>query len=225
MTSLQATRDIRKVALWLGHSSLKSTEIYPRADPTEKLNAIEKTLPLQLRRGVCSRSKTSSSLGLPARNYPGSIRGWTAPIADPRRRTLHSFSLQTTGEGDEALGGACVAADAGEAVGEDAAAEVGAEVVLHPARYALAVGIGFGGVGQEALEVVLHDGVEGRGRGLAAAKTAVRPSGRGLAWPCGNTPRRAAQPVRVGVGMCMARTGRRRAGRWNGGVGQGCSVL
>jgi integrase/recombinase XerD len=52
MTSLQATRDIRKVALWLGHSSLKSTEIYLRADPTEKLNAIEKTLPLQLRRGV-----------------------------------------------------------------------------------------------------------------------------------------------------------------------------
>jgi integrase len=35
----EATRDIRKVALWLGHSSLKSTEIYLRADPTEKSNA------------------------------------------------------------------------------------------------------------------------------------------------------------------------------------------
>jgi hypothetical protein len=45
MNSLQATGDIRKVALWLGHSSLKSTEIYLRADPTEKLNAIEKALP------------------------------------------------------------------------------------------------------------------------------------------------------------------------------------
>jgi integrase/recombinase XerD len=44
MTTLQATRDIRKVALWLGHSSLKSTEIYLRADPTEKLLAIEKGL-------------------------------------------------------------------------------------------------------------------------------------------------------------------------------------
>jgi len=52
MNSLQATGDIRKVALWLGHSSLKSTEIYLRADPTEKLIAIEKALPPELRRGV-----------------------------------------------------------------------------------------------------------------------------------------------------------------------------
>jgi len=52
MISLQATRDIRKVALWLGHTSLKSTEIYLRADPTEKLSAIEKMMPPQLRRGV-----------------------------------------------------------------------------------------------------------------------------------------------------------------------------
>jgi integrase/recombinase XerD len=52
MTTLQATRDIRKVALWLGHSNLKSTEIYLRADPTEKLQAIEKALPPDLRRGV-----------------------------------------------------------------------------------------------------------------------------------------------------------------------------
>ena len=51
MISLQATRDIRKVALWLGHSSLKSTEIYLRADPTEKLEAIEKALPPDVRRG------------------------------------------------------------------------------------------------------------------------------------------------------------------------------
>lgn len=52
MNSLQATRDIRKVALWLGHSNLKSTEIYLRADPTEKLNIIEAALPPNLRRGV-----------------------------------------------------------------------------------------------------------------------------------------------------------------------------
>lgn len=52
MNSLQATRDIRKVALWLGHSNLKSTEIYLRADPTEKLNVIEAALPPNLRRGV-----------------------------------------------------------------------------------------------------------------------------------------------------------------------------
>ena len=52
MTSLQATRDIRKVAMWLGHSSLKSTETYLRTDPTEKLSTIEKALPPDLRRGV-----------------------------------------------------------------------------------------------------------------------------------------------------------------------------
>lgn len=52
MTTLQATRDIRKVALGLGHASLKSTEIYLRADPTEKLAAIEQALPPELRRGV-----------------------------------------------------------------------------------------------------------------------------------------------------------------------------
>jgi site-specific recombinase XerD len=50
--SPQATGDIRKVAMWLGHSSLKSTEIYLRADPTEKLNTIEKALPTDLRRGT-----------------------------------------------------------------------------------------------------------------------------------------------------------------------------
>jgi len=40
MHSLQATGDIRKVALWLGHASIRSTEIYLRADPTEKLEAL-----------------------------------------------------------------------------------------------------------------------------------------------------------------------------------------
>ena len=42
MHSLQATGDIRKVALWLGHASIRSTEIYLRADPTEKLEALAK---------------------------------------------------------------------------------------------------------------------------------------------------------------------------------------
>ena len=60
---------------------------------------------------------------------------------------------RTTSTGSAAtLGSARVAADAGEAVGEDAAAEVGAEVVLHPAQHALAVGIRRGGVGQERLQ-------------------------------------------------------------------------
>lgn len=51
MNTLQATKDLRKVSLWLGHASMKTTEIYLRADPTEKLEAIESVIPPQLRRG------------------------------------------------------------------------------------------------------------------------------------------------------------------------------
>ena len=51
MMMLQATRDIRKVALWLGHADVRTTEMYLRVDPSEKLEAIEAVLPLGLRRG------------------------------------------------------------------------------------------------------------------------------------------------------------------------------
>ena len=36
MHTLEATGDIRKVALWLGHATVQTTEIYVRADPTAK---------------------------------------------------------------------------------------------------------------------------------------------------------------------------------------------
>jgi len=51
MHTLLATHDVRKVSLWLGHSSLQSTEIYLRADPTEKLEALAAVLPPTLKRG------------------------------------------------------------------------------------------------------------------------------------------------------------------------------
>ncbi len=41
MHMLKATRDIRKVALWLGHASIQSTEIYLHADPDEKLEILQ----------------------------------------------------------------------------------------------------------------------------------------------------------------------------------------
>jgi len=37
MAVLQATHDIRKVSLWLGHADIQTTEVYLHADPTEKL--------------------------------------------------------------------------------------------------------------------------------------------------------------------------------------------
>jgi site-specific recombinase XerD len=52
MSILQATGDIRKVALWLGHSSQRTTEIYLQADPTEKLAALDAMQLPSLRPGI-----------------------------------------------------------------------------------------------------------------------------------------------------------------------------
>lgn len=51
MLALQATGDIRKVALWLGHANLQTTEMYIRADPATKLDALNASTPPSLRRG------------------------------------------------------------------------------------------------------------------------------------------------------------------------------
>jgi site-specific recombinase XerD len=48
---LQATHDVRKVALWLGHADIRTTEIYLRMDASEKLEAVETVVPPELRRG------------------------------------------------------------------------------------------------------------------------------------------------------------------------------
>ena len=47
----QATGDLRKVSLWLGHANMQATEVYVRADPTEKLDALDAVIPPSLRRG------------------------------------------------------------------------------------------------------------------------------------------------------------------------------
>lgn len=51
LNTLQATRDLRKVSLWLGHASTQTTEVYLQADPTEKLEALAAMTPLALRPG------------------------------------------------------------------------------------------------------------------------------------------------------------------------------
>ncbi len=50
MVIYQATGDLRKVALWLRHANMQTTEIYLQADPTEKIEAIESVVPPSLRR-------------------------------------------------------------------------------------------------------------------------------------------------------------------------------
>lgn len=51
LTVLQATKDLRKVSLWLGHAHMQTTEMYTRADPSVKLEALEAMMPPKLRSG------------------------------------------------------------------------------------------------------------------------------------------------------------------------------
>lgn len=51
LTVLQATKDLRKVALWLGHAHMQTAEIYTRVDPSVKLEALEAMVAPKLRTG------------------------------------------------------------------------------------------------------------------------------------------------------------------------------
>lgn len=51
LNTLQATGDIRKVSLWLGHASTQTTDIYLQADPTAKLDALAAMTPIAPRPG------------------------------------------------------------------------------------------------------------------------------------------------------------------------------
>ena len=51
MHTLEATGDIRKVSLWLGHASLQSTEAYLRVDPAEKLAILAANAPPAIPKG------------------------------------------------------------------------------------------------------------------------------------------------------------------------------
>ena len=51
MTILHATGDIRKVSLRLGQADTKTTELYLRASPAEKLEILEANTPPSIRPG------------------------------------------------------------------------------------------------------------------------------------------------------------------------------
>jgi integrase/recombinase XerD len=51
LTILEATKDLRKVSLWLGHANMQTTEIYTRTDPSIKMEALDAATPPTLRSG------------------------------------------------------------------------------------------------------------------------------------------------------------------------------
>lgn len=51
MHTLQATKDVRKVSLWLGHARTQSTEIYLQMDPSQKLDMMDSMLPPSVTKG------------------------------------------------------------------------------------------------------------------------------------------------------------------------------
>lgn len=51
LSILEATKDIRKVSLWLGHANMQTTEIYTRTDPSIKLEALDAATAPHLRSG------------------------------------------------------------------------------------------------------------------------------------------------------------------------------
>jgi integrase/recombinase XerD len=67
LTILTATKDLRKVSLWLGHANMQTTEIYTRADPSIKLEALDAVTSPSLRSGRFRASdKLIASLTSPA---------------------------------------------------------------------------------------------------------------------------------------------------------------
>ena len=51
LTVLEATKDLRKVSLWLGHANMQTTEMYTRVDPSIKLEALNAATAPNLRSG------------------------------------------------------------------------------------------------------------------------------------------------------------------------------
>jgi len=88
------------------------------------------------------------------------------------------------GEGHQSFETAVGTADSGEAAGEDAAVEVGAQLALHEGGQPTAMGAPLPGGGEERLEPLPDDLVEQRLLGLAAAVPAEGRAGRaGTALP------------------------------------------
>ena len=93
--------------------------------------------------------------------------------------TTRARRARLAGEGHEQVVAARVAVSAHESVGQDAAAQVAAKLLLHVARQRGLVSLA--GVGEERLEMVAHDGVEHR---FGGTPWTVGGGERGHGVPC-----------------------------------------
>jgi integrase/recombinase XerD len=74
MHTLAATGDIRKVALWLGHASIQSTEHYLRVDPAEKLAVLAAHSPPAIKAGSFKPPSDKLMAVLAAARVPNALR-------------------------------------------------------------------------------------------------------------------------------------------------------
>jgi integrase/recombinase XerD len=72
--TLQATKDPRKVSLWLGHANMQTTEIYTRVDPSVKLEVLESIVAPKLRSGRFKATDKLSSGARPSEKPTDSTR-------------------------------------------------------------------------------------------------------------------------------------------------------
>ena len=86
MHTLAATGDVRKVALWLGHASIQSTEHYLRADPTEKLAVLAVHGPPAIKAGRFRPPSDKLMAVLAAARNPSVPSHWPESGAHPSRR-------------------------------------------------------------------------------------------------------------------------------------------
>ena len=81
----------------LGHKSLQSTEMYLRADPTQKLEAVNLATPLPLRKGRFTAPDRLIDLlrtDKAANNYAKRSDGECPWISPRRRLTVHNQELR-----------------------------------------------------------------------------------------------------------------------------------
>jgi hypothetical protein len=98
--------------------------------------------------------------GFPVGNHREEILGRIPKIRNSRLRTLHSLWLGITGEGYQEVVAALGTSGTGEAVSEDAALQVAAELPLHVPWPPLSLPVVSPCQGEVGLQMLLDDVVE-----------------------------------------------------------------